>query len=53
MENDEFGEACVMKVYMNVLFSKKTMWRGKVDIVSRICYDRVQLYLILFYIRSF
>ncbi|CAM8943135.1 unnamed protein product [Rhodiola kirilowii] len=30
VENDESGEACFMKVYLNVAFSKRTVWKGKI-----------------------
>uniref|UniRef100_A0A7N0ZUW2 VASt domain-containing protein n=1 Tax=Kalanchoe fedtschenkoi TaxID=63787 RepID=A0A7N0ZUW2_KALFE len=30
VKNDESGDACFMKVYLNVAFSKKTVWKGKI-----------------------
>lgn len=30
-DNDESKECCLLQVYVNVAFSKKTMWKGKIE----------------------
>ncbi|KAK1274220.1 hypothetical protein QJS04_geneDACA012511 [Acorus gramineus] len=30
-DNSEEGSCCILRVYVNVAFSKKTMWKGKIE----------------------
>ncbi|CAM8904649.1 unnamed protein product [Rhodiola kirilowii] len=45
VENDESGEACVMKVYRNVAFSKKTMWKGIVRSTMEECREAYAIWI--------